>query len=74
MKFEIGKTYCTRSMCDYDTVYRYKIVARTAKTLTIEQYGETSKRGIYMRDNVECCKPNGTYSMCPVIRADREVY
>jgi len=74
MKFEVGKTYCSRSICDYDTIFRYDVIARTAKQLTLREHGKVFKRGIFVRDGVECCKPAGTYSMCPVIRADREVY
>jgi hypothetical protein len=70
--FEVGTTYYDRAMSDWDTIYAFKIVGRTAKQLTIEERGEkTYKRGIYVYDGVECCKPHGTYSMCSVIRADR---
>ncbi len=70
VKFEVGRTYYDRSSCDHDTIYCYKIVARTDKTLTIEEYGKTKKRGIYVYNGVEQCKPHGTYSMCSVISAD----
>jgi hypothetical protein len=72
-KFVVGKTYTTRSICDYDTIYRFEIVARTAKQMTIREHGEIKKRGIFVRDGVEYCKPHGTYSMCAIISADREV-
>jgi hypothetical protein len=68
-QFKIGRTYSARSICDYDTIFRFKIVGRTAKTITIEQHGETRRRGVYLYDGVEHCKPYGTYSMCPVIDA-----
>jgi len=68
--FKVGKTYTTRSACDYDCVFSYKVIARTAKQITIERgRGDVVKRGVYLRDGVEYCKPEGTYSMCPVIRA-----
>jgi hypothetical protein len=71
-RFEIGRTYYDRSSCDWDTVYSFKIIERTEKTITIEEHGEVKKRGVYIADNgVECCKPHGTYSMCSVIRADK---
>lgn len=72
VKFQVGKTYHDRSSCDWDTIYSFKIVGRTEKQLTIEEHGKTYKRGIYVYNGVESCKPHGTYSMCSVIRADRE--
>jgi hypothetical protein len=73
-KFEVGKTYRARSLGDWDCIFQFEIVARTEKRMTIREHGEVYKRGIYVRDGVECCKPHGTYSMCAIIRADREVY
>jgi hypothetical protein len=70
--FEVGKTYHDRAASDYDTIYSFKIVSRTAKQLTIEEHGKVYKRGIYVYNGVECCKPHGTYSMCSVIRADKD--
>lgn len=70
--FQVGRTYTDRAAGDHDMIYRYKIVARTAKTLTIEEHGKTFKRGIFVLDGVERCKPDGTYSMCPVISADEK--
>lgn len=73
-KFQVGKTYQCRSLCDYNTIFSYRVVARTAKRLTLVGHNEQVKRGIYEWDGVECCRPHGTYSMCPMIRADREIY
>jgi hypothetical protein len=69
-QFVVGQTYTARSICDYDTIYSFTIVARTAKMITFRQYGETKRCGVYTLDGVEHCKPYGTYSMCPVISAD----
>lgn len=69
--FEVGKSYATRSAVDYDNIMSYTIVARTAKTVTIERHGAVVKRGIRIYEGVEQFKPDGTYSMCAVIRADR---
>jgi hypothetical protein len=76
VKFEIGNTYSTRSSCDWDTIFSYTVIARTAKTITIEdKHGHVSKRGVKADyDGVaEACYPEGRYSMCPVIKADREL-
>lgn len=71
-KFQIGKTYSTRSACDYETVYSWTVIARTAKQMTLEdRWGHQEKRGIYLWNETEHCKPNGTYSMCPVINAEK---
>lgn len=72
VKFEVGKTYYDRSSCDWDTIYSFEIMSRTARQLTIRERGETYKRGIYVYNGVEYCKPHGTYSMCSVIRADKD--
>lgn len=71
-RFEIGWTYGTRSMCDYDTIFSFTILSRTNKTLTTEVHGKIVKRGIKIRDGVEQFKPFGTYSMCAIISADRD--
>lgn len=70
-KFEVGRTYSTRSICDYDCIYRVKILARTAKTVTIEAHGKVCRRGLKVWNDVEEFKPFGNYSMCAIIRADK---
>ena len=69
-KFEIGQTYATRSICDHDTWFRFTILARTAKTVTIKVNGNIVRRGLTDYDGVEQFKPYGSYSMCAVIGAD----
>jgi hypothetical protein len=72
MKFLVGKTYQTRSIGDADCVFSFEVLKRSAKTITIEYNGRHVRRGVWVDDEgVERCKPCGTYSMCPVIRADR---
>lgn len=69
-KFEVGKTYTCRSICDYDCIFSYKIIARTAKRLTIEKAdGSIVKRGVTIYRDAESCAPDGRYSMCPTISA-----
>lgn len=71
--FEVGKTYATRSACDYECVFAFTVLARSAKQITIEdKHGNVSKRGVQLWDDAEMCFPQGRYSMAPVIRADRE--
>ena len=69
-RFEIGTTYATRSICDYDCIYRFTILARTAKTVTVNVHGKTVRRGLNVWNEVEQFKPFGSYSMCAIISAD----
>ena len=68
-QFKINTTYQTRSICDYECIFSYEVVKRTAKTVTLSN-GKTCR--ISVRDGVEEIKPDGSYSMCPVIKADKE--
>ena len=68
--FEIGHAYATRSLSDYDSIFRFRILGRTAKTVQIRLDGKNVIRKIKVRDGVESFKPFGTYSMCAVIYAD----
>jgi hypothetical protein len=67
--FEVGKTYSCRSICDSGCIFSFEVVARTAKMLTLKEGSKTFKRGVYIWEGVECCKPYGRYSMAPTIRA-----
>ena len=71
-KFEVGKTYTTRSACDWDCIFSYRIVGRTAKTVTVERAnGDLVRRSVSPSwDNAaEICFPTGKYSMAPIITA-----
>ena len=73
-RFEVGKKYSMRSICNYDCVWTYTVVARTEKTVTLEEEGgKTFKCRInkYLLDieGIECVYPLGRYSMCPILRA-----
>jgi hypothetical protein len=72
-QFEIGKTYATRSLGDHDMIFAFEILGRTAKTVTIKVHGKPVRRGIFVYDGREQFKPLGTYSMCPIISADKEM-
>ena len=68
--FQVGNTYSTRSICDHNCIFRFTILARTAKSVTIDVRGKATRRGLQIRDGVEQFKPYGNYSMCPIIRAE----
>lgn len=73
-KFQVGRIYQTRSICDYDCVYSYKVIKRTAKTLTLlTEDNKTVVRRIYLYEGEESCKPEGSFSMCPIIRANKVI-
>ena len=67
-KFEAGKTYVGRSVCDADCIIRVRVAKRTAKTITTAE-GKTLR--IAEWQGVEQVKPWGSYSMAPIISADR---
>lgn len=75
VKFVVGGLYRCRSVCDYDCVWTYKVVARTAKFVTLEDQGapETVRVGVRVWDGVEKCSPHGRYSMSATLSADRKV-
>jgi len=72
-QFEVGATYATRSICDYDTIFSFKIWSRSARTVIVDVRGNQVRRGIFVWDGVEQFKPFGTYSMCPIVGADDKV-
>lgn len=67
-QFQPGKTYQTRSIVDADHWVRVTVVSRTAKTIKTDK-GKTLR--IFVLDGVERVKPWGSYSMCPIVGADR---
>lgn len=74
--FEIGKTYNTRSACDNDCIIELKVIARTAKTITVELKNEGVKKlRINKRDTeffkAESVRPWGSFSMAPFITAEK---
>lgn len=72
VQFEVGKEYWTRSICDHDCIYRFKILARTDKTVTITVHGKRVRRGLRIIDGAETFKPHGQYSMSATIWANKE--
>ena len=80
-KFETGKTYFTRSACDHNCIFSYTVVRRTAKSVWLKEDGKHASEKVTRRtiktglcsDSTEYVLPEGHYSMCPVISADRFV-
>lgn len=78
--FKTNKTYYLRSICDYNCVCIYTVIKRTAKTITVQQIGESGEKvGAPETFRVktdtfngsEYVRPWGSYSMCPTLSADR---
>ena len=63
-KFEIGKQYSMRSICDHECVWTYEVVDRTDKTFKCR----INKVATEIH-NAETVKPLGTYSMAPSLIA-----
>jgi hypothetical protein len=71
-KFIPGRSYSTRSACDHECIFSIEVLKRTEKTVTIRKSGDRVKTcRISDYDGAEMIKPWGSYSMCPIIRADR---
>lgn len=70
MKFETGKTYFTRSICDYDCIHQFEILKRTEKSVWVQVDGKVSRRAIEIHNGIESFFPFGKYSMAAMISAD----
>lgn len=69
--FETGKTYWTRSVCDYDCIISITVIKRTAKTITVKIMGEIKSLRVKESSGVEWVRPWGSFSMAPSIHADK---
>lgn len=73
-KFEIGKTYSMRSICDHNCVWTYTVKARTAQMITlVDEKGRETKCRICKQvsewSKAETVYPLGRYSMAPILAA-----
>lgn len=73
--FKPNTTYACRSIGDHNCIWSFVVVRRTAKCIWIQEDGKTTveRRGIYVYDDIEKIRPFGTYSLCPVLSADKIV-
>lgn len=76
-RFEVGKTYQTRSICNNECIISITVTARTDKTITVIEHGETKRLRINEKSTeyhkAETVYPWGHYSMAPQIHADQIV-
>lgn len=72
--FQIGSTYAMRWVGDADAITPCKVLKRTAKFVTFELPGFGIKRAgvkVCTFSGNEYALPTGSYSMAPVVRAER---
>lgn len=72
-KFEVGNTYSMRSICDHNCIWSYKVIKRTACTISLYDGKKTILCRIVKRDSewnkAETVYPLGQYSMAPALCA-----
>lgn len=72
--FQVGQTLTARSAGDHNCIWRFEVIKRTAKFVTLLRDnghdGETLRVGIKTDDLGEWALPFGTYSMAPVVRPE----
>lgn len=73
--FLTGCTYTMRSVCDHGCVWTCTVLSRTKKQVVLKIDGEREpvRRGIKVWNGAETCMPFGTYSMAPMLSAERMV-
>jgi hypothetical protein len=68
--FKIGDTYECRAYSNYDMVYQFTVVSRTAKFVTFrDRFGETRRVGVWESNGVEWASPYGKYANSATISA-----
>jgi hypothetical protein len=69
-QFIVGNSYSCRSLCDYDCIFSFEVMKRTAKTVWLKGAGgKVRARRITVRDDAETVEPHGRYSMSPMLTA-----
>lgn len=71
--FEVGKTYTHGWIGDSNLFTTWKVIARTATTITIQNKDEVRKcriiKDLTEWNKAESIRPYGNYSMCPCLTA-----
>jgi len=73
IRFTEGEQLSARSLGDYDCIFRFTVISRTAKFVTLQYYNDTKRVGIKVRDGREYCYPLGNYSMAVSVGAREQV-
>ena len=75
IKFQEGQELSARSSCDYDCVFRFTVIKRTAKTVTVKYHDQLKTVKVRVWSNgTEYCYPLGTFSMAPSVFAKEGKY
>jgi hypothetical protein len=71
VKFEVGATYFTRSICDHNCIISGTVTARTAKTVKVDLGSHRGVKTFRVHDwnGAEAFSPWGRGSMMPTLRA-----
>ena len=69
IRFAVGDQLTARSLADYDCIFRFEVLSRTAKFVTMKYWNQEKKVGIKVRDGREFCYPLGTHSMAVSVHA-----
>jgi hypothetical protein len=71
--FEPGSVYYVHSNADWDCVFEFTVMSRTAKFVTFKtRYGDIARVGVKVDEDGEWALPFGNYSMDPCVRAGHE--
>lgn len=79
-KFEVGKRYSMRSICDSECIWTYEVMKRSERSVVLmqvnkkgETFGEQARflnnKEMTFYLNAECVRPLGSYSMAPILSA-----
>lgn len=73
IQFEQGKKYWCNSVCDSNCTWLFEIIKRTDNNVWIKDHhtGETVRKKVKVWNDVEEVMPLGTYSMAPILSAER---
>lgn len=73
-RFKVGQTVTARSACDSECVFVWTVTARSARFVTFtDDTGRDARVGVKVdaHTGAEWAMPQGSFSMAPVVRADR---
>jgi len=79
-KFQLNITYKNNFICNSDSWFYFKVLKRTEKSVWIQQMNADGtirscekllRKKIDIYNDIENCKPMGSYSMNPILSADR---
>ena len=69
-QFTPGDQLGCRSLGDYDCIFRFTVVSRTAKFVSLQYFNDIKRVAIRKsHDGIEYCYPLGSHSMAPTLRA-----